>query len=136
PCSRVRLSFRSARNVLARGDEAHHHLAVTWRLRRARREPSPDSEAVRPLAGCYRAGTAAAREASMLRASVNIQGFVAKTFQCGITPRGKLRARPCSGPAASRYELSPRAARLPNGPDSFTAPLGRQLRQVAIHSQP
>jgi len=72
PCSRVRLSFRSARNVLARGDEAHHHLAITWRLRRARREPSPDSEAVRPLAGCYRAGTAAAREASMLRASVNI----------------------------------------------------------------
>src|SRR5690606_18256366 len=59
-------------NVLARGDEAHHHLAITWRLRRARREPSPDSEAVRPLAGCYRAGTAAAREASMLRASVNI----------------------------------------------------------------
>src|SRR5690606_40193003 len=93
------LSFRSARNVLARGDEAHHHLAVTWRLRRARREPSPDSEAVRPLAGCYRAGTAAAREASMLRASVNIQGFVAKTFQCGITPI-RSAAGPSSGFAA------------------------------------
>src|SRR5690606_27427317 len=67
PCSRVRLSPRSARNVLARGDEAHHHLAITWRLRRARREPPPDCEAVRRLAGGYRAGTAAARETSMLQ---------------------------------------------------------------------
>src|SRR5690606_9137662 len=53
-------------------------------------------------------------------------GFVAlDRSKYGITPRGKLRARPCSGPSALLYEPRPSTALLPSKPDSFTATLGR-----------
>src|SRR5690606_30075716 len=38
----------------------------------------------------------------------------------GITPRGKLRAHPCSGPAALLYESRPAPAKQPSTPVSFT----------------
>src|SRR5690606_33041261 len=46
-----------------------------------------------------------------------------------ITPRGKLRARPCSGSSALLYEPRPASAMQPNPPVSFTGyvrpPCGR-----------
>ena len=37
-----------------------------------------------------------------------------------LTPGGKLRARPCSGPSALLYEPLPSSAQLHRLPDSFT----------------
>src|SRR5690606_29367473 len=42
-----------------------------------------------------------------------------------LTPRGKLRACPCSGSSALLYEPRPSSAHLPCTPVSFTAPVMR-----------
>ena len=74
-------------------------------------------------------------------------GFVVRERSIGLTPRGKLRARPCSGPSALRYEPHPASSKQPSKPDSFTAPLGvwpkyahyfgftRQPARTALHAQ-
>src|SRR5690606_33715943 len=52
-----------------------------------------------------------------------------------LTPRGKLRARPCSGPAASLYHAHPAPTKQPCTPDSFTGyvrPLSETCRRLAI----
>ena len=57
--------------------------------------------------------------------------------QCGITPRGKLRARPCSGPSASRYEPHPASTKQPSTPVSFTGHVRRPQvprTSAAMHS--
>src|SRR5690606_20348252 len=52
-----------------------------------------------------------------------------------LTPRGKLRARPCSGRVASRYERHPASTKQPHQPDSFTGyvrPPSATYRRLAI----
>src|SRR5690606_41697943 len=47
----------------------------------------------------------------------------------GLTPRGKLRASPRSGPAVSRYEPRPASTKQPCAPVSFTALVRPQDRK-------
>src|SRR5690606_3764977 len=48
-----------------------------------------------------------------------------------LTPRGKLRARPCSGPSAPLYESRPASAKQPSKPDSFTGYV-RQIGSTCV----
>src|SRR5690606_10024906 len=53
--------------------------------------------------------------------STSPRGFVAlEGSKFGITPRGKLRACPCSGPSAPLYESRPASGKQPCQPDSCT----------------
>src|SRR5690606_21945346 len=66
--------------------------------------------------------------------STSPRGFVAlEGSKFGITPGGKLQARPCSGPPALLYEPHPASAQLPGTPDSFTAPLCALVKMCLIN---
>ena len=65
------------------------------------------------------------------RESTQRMGFIVRERSIGLTPRGKLRAHPCSGPAAPLYEPCPSPAELPCPPDSFTG----YVRPHATHQR-
>src|SRR5690606_23641935 len=91
--------------VVARSDEAHHHaLPVTCGAASA---PQCNAECVggpptfhsRPHTERGRAPVASVGE------STQRMDFVVRERSSGLTPRGKLRACPRSGPSALRYSL-------------------------------
>src|SRR5690606_33201064 len=116
-CDEARID---AANVVARSDEAHHHaLPVTCGAASA---PQCNAECVggpptfhsRPHTERGRAPLASVRE------STQLMGFVFRERSIGLTPCGKLRARPGSVQLPSAHEPRPSSAQSPRLLDSFT----------------
>src|SRR5690606_19375837 len=112
-------SSKNARNQLARGDEAHHHRSSEPEAAMSAPRANAESVGGKPYTGRTNADRNSARRTGSA-------GLLVHRLRCrgpsefGITPGGKLRARPCSGPAAPLYEPHPNTAQLPCKPDSFT----------------